>query len=508
MTRAVAAALCVVALVARARGQPSPAPGPPTSPPPTPVATCEPCARAQANLDQLDVYGAVLRNSVRELASLEALGIRGMTLTYEQHEQLERRIAGSEREAVSAYIDRYGDAGVRDLAALVCGVADSGCVEGIYHALVCTGSSRCAVDPFEQREMSRPPTCDPYAHTYKGTKVGYGGEVTTGWRDSAQPNDHRAWGFGIEARRRVKKRLGGVARLDWQTGRDAGIDGDGDGRDDDGTGRVSRVSVLAGPSVRITEVSRNSVWRYLEVDVLGGYSLMTSPNDEDGAVAAIDLAYQLGPTRWGLRAMQGFGDASDARSVLFHAGIVGTTHPDRTVVGGCDFVRNEEPPSTGFALGFDLGLGGYELASGIGFMVPTPAVEIAYIVTSQIQAIGRGDLTVFTNGGADHVLHHSLFAGLRLDMTPSGHKQDRTGPFITLLGGYGWGAVTRPSTAGSGPVVDGSLGYMIQGDDGAGWVRLHGRFGVTRENEDLRAMFLSVGLELRLDGRRWRSRDN
>src|SRR5204862_919857 len=100
------------------------------------------------------------------------------------------------------------------------------------------------------------------------------------------------------------------------------------------------------------------------------------------------------------------------------------------------------------------------------------------------QPIVRGDLTVFTHGDADHVLHHSLLAGGRIDLTPEDYnKPERTGPFITLLAGYGWGAVTKPSSAGSGPIFDGSVGYMIQGDDGAGWVRLHGRFGFTPGNE-------------------------
>jgi hypothetical protein len=39
------------------------------------------------------------------------------------------------------------------------------------------------------------------------------------------------------------------------------------------------------------------------------------------------------------------------------------------------------------------------------------------------------------------------------------------------------------------------------------YLRLHGRFGVTPDNVDFRAIFLSAGVELRLDRRRWHDRN-
>ena len=64
-----------------------------------------------------------------------------------------------------------------------------------------------------------------------------------------------------------------------------------------------------------------------------------------------------------------------------------------------------------------------------------------------------------------------------------------------------------PTTTGTGPVADLSLAWGGQDSESAGYLRLHGRFGLSPDNVDYRAVFLAAGLELRLDSRRWRDRD-
>ncbi|HEU4612368.1 MAG TPA: hypothetical protein VFS15_09840, partial [Kofleriaceae bacterium] len=80
------------------------------------------------------------------------------------------------------------------------------------------------------------------------------------------------------------------------------------------------------------------------------------------------------------------------------------------------------------------------------------------------------------------------------------------GWFVALAGGYDHVATTTAAPIQSGAVADASLGLGAQGADGAAYLRLHGRFGLTDDNRELRAVFLSLGLEWRLDRNRWRDR--
>jgi hypothetical protein len=73
--------------------------------------------------------------------------------------------------------------------------------------------------------------------------------------------------------------------------------------------------------------------------------------------------------------------------------------------------------------------------------------------------------------------------------------------------GYDHVATTSSDPIQSGPVVEASIGYGMQKSDGGAWLRVHGRFGVSPDNSDLRAYFLSFGTEFRLDRNRWRDRN-
>lgn len=352
--------------------------------------------------------------------------------------------------------------------------------------------------------MVPPPACDPYVRTIRSPRTGAGGELATGWQDSAFPSDHRAWSIGLELRRRLSNRFGIVGRVDRSTGRDAGLDVDGDGRDDAATGPITRVSALAGPSVILSTAHAERVARYVELDVIAGYARTASQSGEDGLVVGADLSYQLAAVRLGLRALQGTtGDTREARTVLAHFGVVVGAGPNLGYGAGCG---RTESTSSGWALAFDLPLSGYALGTGLGYLAPGFALEGVYRAHAHFQAVVRGDLLVFPNGDADRVLHQTLLAGARFDLTPISDSSVRNGASFVVLAGYALAAATEPTRAGSGPVLDVALGYGSQGDDGAGFVRLHGRFGMTPDTADLRAVFLSAGLELRLDRRRWRTR--
>jgi hypothetical protein len=77
--------------------------------------------------------------------------------------------------------------------------------------------------------------------------------------------------------------------------------------------------------------------------------------------------------------------------------------------------------------------------------------------------------------------------------------------FTVLLAGYSQAAGLTART-GSGPVMDLSVGWGYEDDTFAVNVRLHGRFGAGPDNLDYRAVFLSLGSELRFDPSSWHDR--
>jgi hypothetical protein len=346
-------------------------------------------------------------------------------------------------------------------------------------AVVVAGASSAHAQPLD----TDPGTCDPYVIEIRSPKIGYGVELATGWQDSALPNEHRAWGFGLEVQRRLTNRFALVAHAMRTTGRDAGIDLDGNGRDDDGTGAVSRLIAVGGPSLRFALLQKR--W-FAQLDLLAGYTVMTSPGSEDGAIGGVDLSYRLAGIQIGVRALQGIGDARDTQLVVAHVGIETGAAPQASYGGGCSWVEREDKSRTGY--GLDIALSGFGLGTGIGYMPPSIGFEAVYPRDLRIAPLARADLLVFLHGNKDHVVEHSLLAGARVDLH---------GPFFDVLAGYGWAAVTRPSSADSGPVADIAIGYAVFDSNVVSRLRLHGRFGLAHDNEDLRAIFASIGFDLR-----------
>lgn len=270
------------------------------------------------------------------------------------------------------------------------------------------------------------------------------------------------------------------------------------------TGAVTRLYVLGGPSYTFgIQHDRNDV-RYAQLDLLGGRQYTLSQSDEDGWTAGADLSYTWTVARMGVRILQGFDRAEDARAVLVHAGFLVGGSPRVAYGSGCG---QEERSSTKWALALDLPLFGYGLASQLDYIVPGFGIEAVYHATSPFDVVVRADVLDIPNSDRDRTIFSSALAGGRYDMSADTDKGTRTGLFAALLVGYSHAATVDPSTAGSGPIADASLGWGGQGDDGAAFLRIHGRFGLTPDNADARAIFLSAGLEYRLDRRKWKDRN-
>jgi hypothetical protein len=467
---------------------------------------CEPCVRGDDTLSQLGSVGVALRtnmsllNNSRESGQWSDADKRRYEATF-----------GPPDGDVGAKLNTLSDTQMTEVAAALCTQPEGTCVTNVVANLNCI-AGRCRVIPQIQDEMVRPydppglPNCDPTANSSKSSAKGIGFEWATGWQDDAAPTDHRAWSFGFEGRTRLANRIGLVGRVDRSTGRDKATDADRDGIDDVGTGPVTRLSVMGGPSYTLTVAHDKDIVRFLQVDVLGGYMWTLSKDSEDGLAAGADLSYTLAVARIGMRYVQGFGDASDSRAVLAHVGFLVGSAPRVDWGSGCGNEPSRTP--TKLALALDIPLFGYGLSKQLDYVVPGFGIEALYHVTPSFDGFVHGDIIDIPRiGDGDRAIYQTLLAGARIDLASrDGEHGTKTGVFSTLGAGYSFAATTDPSSAGSGPVAEAAIGWGGQGDDGAAYLKLHARFGLTPDNEDMRVLFLSGGLELRLDRRKWRDR--
>jgi hypothetical protein len=458
---------------------------------------CVPCEHGEQILGALPDKGAALRD-----AKLVELRIGSRQIV--QLKNLELEAFKQTRPALAADIAALDPSTFHEVAFALCvDPSDSMCVAMTESALTCLAGQCQVFNPLPPNDPPSP-GCDPYISKVRSPRAGLGFEWASGWQDDASPVDGRAWSLGFEARYRLPKRFGLVARIDRSTGRDRSEDANGDGRDDFATGAVTRMYVLGGASYMFGVQHDRDIARYAQLDVLGGYQATLSQPDEDGAAAGVDLSYQWAVTRMGVRALQGFDRASDAREVVVHVGFLVGAGPNMDDGGGCG---HETRDTTKWAIAFDLPLFGYGLSSKLDYIVPGFGLEGAYHLGGMFDVMTRVDLLDIPNSNRDRTLYQSVLAGGRFDFMPDRETGTRTGFLTTLMVGYSHAATVESTTAGSGPVLDASVGWGGQGDDGGGFIRVHGRFGLTPDNADARAVFLSAGLEYRLDRRKWKDRN-
>ena len=380
--------------------------------------------------------------------------------------------------------------------------ADSPCFAHVTQALRCL-ADRCEValraDVSSRDVVELPAECTKYTARKRTSPLGLGIEWGTGVQRTAHPSDGGAWSVGIETRLRLSQRLGAVARVDRVAGRDEAVDMDGNGTDDLSTGSITRILALAGPSIVLDQARFEDEKRFVRLDLLGGYMATLSQPDESGLAAGADLSFQLWAIRIGARVVQGFAGAENATVGLAHIGFVAGGSPPDSHGEACD---KEGKRSSPFALALDLPLAGYAI-SNLGYMATGIGIEGLWHLSKSLDALARADLLLFTGDDRDRVIHQALLAGFRWD---HGKYKWGTGFFTTLAAGYTHEAGLSPSETDSGPIGDISFAWGGRAAEGAAYLRLHGRIGLTSENVDYLAIFLSGGVELRFDPRRWKDR--
>jgi hypothetical protein len=405
-------------------------------------------------------------------------------------------------------LERLGALDDTDLAAVaasLCHAELGDCVTTTAYTLRCL-ADRCEVAlPESTRHddmLNAQSECHRYSSRVSSAPYGLGFDWGEGWQRSRYPSDGGAWSLGIDGRMRFDRTFGAVARVDRVAGRDEATDANHDGRDDFSTGSITRIEALAGPSIVLDIARYEESIRFARLDLLGGYVATLSQPDEHGPAAGFDLAYQLSLFQFGMRFVQGFGDARDATMLLAHVGLSPGSAPIYSDERDCGALSTSR--STPLALGMDIPLGGYGASSHLGYLAPGLGFEALWHVSHVVDAVTHADLVVYPGVHQDRVIHQAVLAGVRLDRK---HSDTTTDWFATVMAGYSHGIGLTPTDVGSGPITDFSVGWGGEAAEGAGYIRLHARFGVGPDNVDYRAIFLSGGFELRLDPHRWRDRD-
>ena len=457
-------------------------------------AVCNECAQGDALIDK---YGlGPVRAIAPELATMNLVE----PITKDQYAKL---VDMRQRAPALGRLGAIEESDLALIAAGLCKAPSGTCQMFSTQALRCL-ADRCAVDFGIKKvvDVEKPPEdCSGWGVPKRTPPFGLAVDWGTGWTDSKYPTDGRAWSLGIEGRLRFSHRLGMVARIDRTAARDEATDDNDDGNDDTSTGQITRISGLVGPSFSFG-ASRweDDTLRFLRIDLLGGYSSSRSLPNESGPVAGIDLTYHLWITYFGVRVIQGFLDAKDSTMVIGHIGTGAGALP--TLSG--DPCKQREKKSTHLALGLDIPLGGYGISKEHGLLATGLAIEGAWHLSRRFDAMVRGDILVFPGDDRERTIHQAGLAGLRYDHTTK--KRHDTGFSSTWMVGYSHGAGITPTQAGSGMVGDVSLGWGAQDDDFAAGIRIHARFGITPDNEEYRAIFLSGGFEIRLDPDKWSDR--
>jgi hypothetical protein len=476
--------LLVLALAASVAAQPAP---------------CSECARGEALIEHFSLQP--LRPVASELTSLTLPELKLTPDQYALVVDLRRRVPATQR------LGAVDEADLPAIAASLCGAATGGCVATTTRVLLCL-ADRCTVDfPPEKKPpdlLELPPECDRYRRNKRSPVLGVGFDWGNGVHSSQFPNDGRAWSVGIETRLRLSNRLGAVGRIDRISGRDEATDVDANGSDDTYTGSITRITMLAGPSVVLLHEHYEGSNRFLRVDLLGGRIATSSQPGETGFAAGVDVSYELSVVRMGMRAVRGLGDANDASMLIGHLGLmVGGGPLDHGDINQC---RSSGSGRSRLALGFGWTVGGYGIPRDLGYIAAGIGVEAAWYLSRSIDALAHADLLVFPGDERDRSIHQALLGGLRIDHGARKGKRSGVGFFSSAMAGYTHGAMFSPTTAGTGPVADLSVGWGIQSGEGASNLQLHGRFGISEGNFDYRAIFLTFGLELRFDPRTWRGR--
>lgn len=382
---------------------------------------------------------------------------------------------------------------------------DAACETSTARALRCL-ADRCEVAlpeaPRVVDEIKPNAECRVDRRRKKAPLLGAGFDWGNGLQRSRAANDGRATSIGIAARLRLSERYGLVARADRTDGRDEATDLDGNGVDDFRTSSITRFTALGGPSIVLDSTRYDNTTRSIRLDLLAGYMATKTLPGEDGLAVGADLALQISIFRTGVRLVQGLGDASHETNLVIHFGLTVGATPTKSEIDDCPPGRRSSP----LALGFEVPLLGGGFSSQLGYMAIGFGAELVWHLHRKLDALVHADLLAFPRRERDRVIQQAALVGFRVDHGPKARRK-RSGWFSTLMAGVAQGADLEPSTVGDGPIADASVAWGGQDDETAGYVRLHARFGLAPSNVDFRAVFLSVGFEMRFDRQQWADRD-
>jgi hypothetical protein len=346
-------------------------------------------------------------------------------------------------------------------------------------------------------------TCDPYVVQRKAQHIGLGVEIGTGYQQNTGPVEPLSLAVGVTAERMLSQRLALGFRMSYLTAGDESQDQDLDGRDDRDTGNAHLVSFTAGPRLRRwSSLDRDdpSLW---ELGLAAGYVQALSDVGASGPVAEIELRHTWSSVvSLGLRGTQGFVDAEPYRAVLASVWLGVVSTPERSWGAGCDFVerrRDDDGPGLGLGVHLPLvGAGISALGGDLGVMPPGLGLSLAIQMRYPVDLILRGDFLWFLRQERDRLAMHTGLAGLRV--APA-RKFELS---FTALAGYAIAYRPTPSNIDSGPVLDLGVSWDFARERKGGlYLGAHGRFGLSSDNRDLGALFLSLGLEVRNDAYAW-----
>ncbi len=384
---------------------------------------------------------------------------------------------------------------------------DAACTTSTTRALRCL-ADRCSVTVsagLDDHDAIAPePECMPNRRRKRAPLLGVGFDWGNGIQRSSAANDGSATTFGISARLRFSERYGFVVRTDRTAGRDEATDVDRDGVDDFESNSITRFTALAGPTIVLDSTKFENTTRSVRLDLLAGYLATKSLPGEDGLAVGADLAIQLSIFRMGVRLVQGLGEAKQATNLMLHVGLAVGATPTRTEADSCPPRGRRSSP---LALGFSIPISGAGISSQLGYLAPGFGAELVWHLHRKLDAIVRADMLSFPRRDKDRVTHQAALVGVRIDHFGKRRRRQKTGWYSTLMAGVTHAADLEPSTVGDGPIVDASIAWGGQDDEFAGGFRLHARFGLSRDNEDYRVLFLAFGWEFRFDRRRWNDRD-
>ena len=262
--------------------------------------------------------------------------------------------------------------------------------------------------------------------------------------------------------------------------------------EDDDADNVHALLLTGGPRLRLGENDYRDGLLAFELDLGAGAVAMLTGDASSGALVEGGIRILRGPAHLGLRFEQGLGAASEYRALLAGAGFDFSGMPEENFVSdGC----SDPPPrdDARFLHSFrgELLVGSFAFNERGGYGPPGIALQFAIPIVWTLQVALRTDAVYYPGYPGDGVVQYGFSGGFRVQPFEEGRRL-----FLSVLGGYSVSLGTMPAAFDDGPFVDAGASYELTDrsfDEGI-YAGLRTRFGLTRDNENLRVLFLTLAL--------------